>query len=131
MPSERLYVGPGSEGRGPTGDGLATGAVPDDFALQASKRVAVLALIIVIASLWGMFKGRVLIPVAGGPPRETAYWGLAVALVASVAMGIISWRGLLPPRVGYFALSLTASYFGILLFGLRLLRGFCRLLRRF
>jgi len=96
MPSERLYVGPGGEGKAPAGGGLATGALPDDLAIQASKRVAALALIISIGLLWALFKGRVLS--TGNSTREPAYWGIALALAASIAMGVISWRGLLPPR---------------------------------
>ena len=45
MPSERLYVGGGEGGQTPDAGGLTTGAVPEDIAVRASKRVAVLALI--------------------------------------------------------------------------------------
>ena len=51
MPSERLYVGGGGEGKSSAADSLSADGVPDDLAIQASKRVAALALIIVIASL--------------------------------------------------------------------------------
>jgi tRNA A-37 threonylcarbamoyl transferase component Bud32 len=98
MPSERLYVGGGGEGKSSAADSVAAGGVPDDLAVQASKRVAALALIIVIASLWALFKGKVLQHGAAGELREPAYWGIAIALAASLAMGIVAWRTLLPPR---------------------------------
>jgi len=96
MPSERLYVGRGDEGKAPVGDGLATDAMPDDLAVQASKRVAVLALIVVIGSLWALFKGHWLR--TGDSTREPAYWAIALALAVSIVMGGVAWRGLLPPR---------------------------------
>ncbi len=98
MPSERLYVGRADEGRAPSGDSLPTGAVPDDLAVEASKRVAVLALIIVLAALWMFFKGAVLQETVRESRLPTATWGILIAFVASIAMGIVSWRGLLPPR---------------------------------
>ena len=95
MPSERLYVGGGGEGKSSAADSVAAGGVPDDLAVQVSKRVAALALIIVIASLWALFKGKVLQQGASGELREPAYWGIGIALAASLAMGIVAWRTLL------------------------------------